>query len=445
MNENLNHGFRRIWSQVCRFVRLVALGLGLGLLASVPVRAQVTGAIFTTDSLGAVVNGNVFYQAKSEVYLDGGPAMPGAAGLPDGFYHCQVTTPNGGVLGRTPGADLQVVNGEFVQLYQLSDICYTASSLFTLKGYDDTTNSGGEYKVWISTLANFKNSESKTDNFKVREPDGPPPPPPPPPPPAKAKLCAVKFYDANANGVFDVGELQISDWLVRISGPIPDLILATPSCTYVDPGVFTVTEFEAVEDTWVHTTPAVVSNITLRSGDDKTVYFGNVCIGAGGGKTLGFWSNKNGQKLIGADDLALLVGLHLRNGDGSAFDPAGKAALSTWLLNGKAVNMAYMLSVQLSAMELNVFNGLVNGSSLVYAPELLPFGAILGSDLNDSGFITVANLMKAANAELEIHPVTTQGSPFRAYQEALKNALDDGNNNLNFVQALPCPFSFSLE
>ena len=47
--------------------------------------------------------------------------------------------------------------------------------------------------------------------------------------------------------------------------------------------------------------------------------FGNVCIGAGGGHTLGFWSNKNGQALFGTDDLAAMVGgLNLRNANGSA-------------------------------------------------------------------------------------------------------------------------------
>jgi len=35
------------------------------------------------------------------------------------------------------------------------------------------------------------------------------------------------------------------------------------------------------------------------------------------------------------------------------------------------------------------------------------------------------------------------GSPARSYQEALKNALDAGNNNLNFVQTSPCAFSFA--
>src|SRR5437667_115278 len=56
-------------------------------------RASVSGAIFTTDSTGTVVNGNL-YAAKADVYLDGGPqgnAPCSAAGLPDGDYYFQVT------------------------------------------------------------------------------------------------------------------------------------------------------------------------------------------------------------------------------------------------------------------------------------------------------------------------------------------------------------------
>ena len=67
------------------------------------------------------------------------------------------------------------------------------------------------------------------------------------------------------------------------------------------------------------TTPTSVA-VTLPP--PATVEFGNLCLGAGGGLTLGFWSNKNGKALFGADDLALMVSLNLRNASGSNFDPA---------------------------------------------------------------------------------------------------------------------------
>ena len=82
----------------------------------------------------------------------------------------------------------------------------------------------------------------------------------------------------------------------------------------------------------------------------------------GGGLTLGFWSNKNGQELQTSSDFALLTSLCSRNANGGPQDFASslannKTALNTWCLNATATNMAYMLSAQLAAMELNVAHG----------------------------------------------------------------------------------------
>jgi hypothetical protein len=163
------------------------------------------------------------------------------------------------------------------------------------------------------------------------------------------------------------------------------------------------------------------------------LYFGNICLGAGGGHTLGFWSNKNGQALIksGVGDLAMLSALNLRDGKGNNFDPLTITQFRSWLLSATATNMAYMLSAQLAAMELNVAHGIVNGDALIFAPGT-------GSP---TGFATVADIMNAANASLGTYPLTIAASAERTAQEALKNALDNGNNNLNFVQGSPatCP------
>ena len=158
------------------------------------------------------------------------------------------------------------------------------------------------------------------------------------------------------------------------------------------------------------------------------VYFGNVCLGAGGGFTLGFWSNKNGEAKMNDNggngpELALLVSLNLRNANGTAFDPANYNSFRNWLLSANATNMAYMLSAQLAAMELNVEGGSVNGGSMVFYPGL--------------GFISINDLMTAANNELGLHGLTIAQTADRAYQEKLKTALDQANNNLNFVQGSP--------
>jgi hypothetical protein len=253
-----------------------------------------------------------------------------------------------------------------------------------------------------------------------------------PTPPPAAKLNVIKFYDANANGINDDGQL-VTGWKVRIQDSI-DYIRFTPVSIILDHDDYLVTESTPVELNWFHTTPNPV-NLTLIPNEEETVEFGNLCVGAGGGLTLGFWSNNNGQSLVGADDLALLVSLNLRKAHGSHFDPATYIAFRTSLLNANATNMSYMLSAQLAAMELNVLNGKVNGNALIYAPGTTSANAL--------GFATVNAVMAEANTELGLYGLTLADSSFRAYQEALKNTLDKANNNLNFVQSSPCPFSFA--
>jgi hypothetical protein len=401
---------------------LVAVSLLMALVAPALADPPLPGAIFTTDSTCTGVDLNI-YAAEEDVYLDGGPAHPGAAGLPDGYYYVQVTEPDGTLLGTSVGSGnetpVHVTGGEFFTCYQLWAILIKASD--ETQGYDDTGNPGGEYKVWVSNESSFINNSTKTDNFKVRD-ENPLQPP---------ELNVIKFYDANANGINDDGQL-ITGWKVRIQDDI-DYIRYTPVNMVLDTDAYTVTEFYPLETNWMPTTRNPVS-ITLEEEEEETVEFGNLCLGAGGGLTLGFWSNKNGAKWFGADDLELMVILNLRNADGSDFDPANYDSFRSWLLSATATNMAYMLSAQLAAMELNVYNGKVDENALVYAPGTTSANAL--------GFAAVGDVMAEANAELGSHGDTTAGSPYRDYQEALKDALDEANNNASFVQPTPCPFSF---
>jgi hypothetical protein len=394
-------------------ILMVTLALGFISLRSVKAFAGLTGAIYTTDAGCTGVNVNIFAD-KDAVYLDGGPAG-GGSGLPEGFYYVKVTEPNGTLLGSSTTAIVQVnAAGKFVFCYQLSAILVKTSD--GSPGYDDTGNNGGVYKVWISPTADF--AEQKTDNFKVNcdNCNGTPP---------QGTLEVIKFYDANANGKNDDGQL-ITGWKVRIQDGI-DFFRFTPVSIVVAPDDYTVTESDPVESNWLHTTTNPV-NATVVDKQTTKVEFGNVCLGAGGGLTLGFWSNKNGQALFGPDDLALMVSLNLRNGSGAAFNPASYSEFRTWILSATATNMAYMLSAQLAAMRLNVLNGKVSGTALVYSPTL--------------GFISINKLMDDANTELGTHGTAYSGDSWRTYQESLKNALDKANNNLNFVQATPCPFTF---
>lgn len=503
------------------------------------------GAVFTTDSTCTGVDLNI-YNTKKDVYLDGGPAKAGAAGLPDGDYYVKVTAPDGTLLGTSVGSanetPINVTAGEFSTCYQLWLILIKASN--GNQGYDDTPNPGGEYKVWVSTVSTFDNNSTKTDNFKVKYPGDDPcigegcggptivaisgykycdannsgsldsgeagianwkitvsysnsdgngsidtytdangywslvfpqdttisvtegtvdgwkqtgpssgsyslvlgttdvtdlnfgnvP---------YATICASKFYDTNTNGSQGSGENPISGWKMTLTGATSSDFGSVPVSLvgYTDaagstcfgnllPGTYTVAEAASLTGNWVATTATSKQFTVLPcDGSGQSVTFGNVCLGAGGGLTLGFWSNKNGQALITTSDLAALTALNLVDGTGKAFDPTKGSTLSTWLLNANATNMAYMLSAQLATMKLNVLHGFVSGSALVQNPC-------------DGSFITINALMIAANASLGTNPVTITTSSTRTYQECLKTTLDKANNNLNFVQGSACTKSF---
>jgi cysteine-rich repeat protein len=162
--------------------------------------ARLRGAIFTTLADGSRVNANI-YEAKTDVYLDGGPgdgAPIGAAALPNGDYYFQVTNPNGRLLlSEDPIACRRfTVNDGIITSVAPSGGCAHVTGLdvdhdaltVQLMPYSDTPNPGGVYKVWVTRVGDydasatrfhgFLPSESKTDNFKVRKAEVPPPPEP---------------------------------------------------------------------------------------------------------------------------------------------------------------------------------------------------------------------------------------------------------------------------
>ena len=211
------------------------------------------------------------------------------------------------------------------------------------------------------------------------------------PPVTPATLNVTKFYDANANGVKDGAETDITGWKVQVENGSTQSGTTPFTASGLAPGDYTASEFSPNEANWIATTDTSVP-VTLAAGETKSVSFGNVCTGDGGGLTIGFWGNKDGLALVGSTDLQMLRDLNLVNANGTAFNPTTAAQLKTWLSKASATNMAYMLSAQLAAMKLNVFNGKVSGSALVYAPGVTGANAL--------GFITVDALMAEANAAL---------------------------------------------
>lgn len=407
------------------FIALAAFALLAVTAATALMAAPLTGAIYTTDSTCSGININL-YPNKDAVYLNGGPQGQGN-GLPEGNYFVRVTEPDGTPLGSSIDGPLgpQPVHvnatGYFDQCYQLSSIVTPAPG--GGPGYNDTTNNGNEYKVWVCTDEQF--SQCKTDNFKVSHNDGPPPT-------QNGEITVRKFYDANQNGSKDPGEVYLEGWQFVLSGPSTfSNPLLTTFTSEALAGIYTATESATIETNWFATTNMTL-NALVADGDTSELEFGNYCTLTPGGHTKGYWSNKNGQQEETAADFVTLTNLHLGNFDGSARDftaalNINKKNLNTWLLDASAKNMAYMLSAQLAATKLSVIHGYTN-------PAVIVDGAMNVNDL-----IAYADSLLAADSS------TLAGDPNRAEQGRVKDILDLINNGGSFVQpsAVNCPYTFA--
>jgi hypothetical protein len=386
------------------------------------------------------------YASKSAAYIGGGST------LADGDYYFAVLAPGSQQSGFVDGAAGNLSTDAWTsRRFSVSGgaISYSGPhalgtspqgrAIIGLAPFADTPNEGGVYIAAICAASATSASQCKYDAFKAPSSSGVVI--------TEGKFPVVSgasYYDANANGRWDSGEPGIPGWRIDYHDGVSDVIWSGADgtfSTFLMADSYSFKAAQAIAGTWVQTGNTVsqlatygAATATLNAdksyditvADDSGVsglYFGSLCLGAGGGRTLGFWSNKNGQAMINASDLAFLSSLSLRDAAGNPFDPATNAQLKSWLLSGTATNMAYMLSVQLATMELNVRKGLVSPSMLIQAPPL--------------GYPTVAALMGAANTALASDGVVLSGSPVRAYQEALKTALDRGNNDLAFVQPTP--------
>jgi hypothetical protein len=428
----------------------------------------VAGAGYTTfdPDIGGCKNGTGvncnIYTSKDAVYMSGGPVST-VSGLSNGSYFFAVVA---------PGAQLTFLTGEgllstdsveartfSVVDHQVDTLAYEATGgghdtgtspqgrpIIALAPYLDTPNNGGVYVLAICASGATSPSECKYDAFRIREGDDPDPQFP--------ILRGMKYYDANLNGQWDAGEQGIQGWAIdyhdEVSGTVVTegdgtfvLTLIADTYLFIERQPTNTTAWHQTGNTVDQTVTTGGASVTLADKvytvvavDDSVISglnFGNVCVGAGGGHTLGFWSNKNGQALIDGDDLAALRALHLYTWPYANFDPTTKQQVRSWLLNGTATNMAIMLSVQMAATVLNLRNGLVSNSAIVYAP---------GTTSADAhGFASLSALITEAELTLAANPQTLDGNPERAHQEALKNAFDNANNNLNFLQAGPstCP------
>jgi hypothetical protein len=458
----------------------LTLAVAAALASANAAQAQnIAGAIFTSTADGTAVDANN-YPSKLAVYLNGGPQNCISPGLPAGIYYYMVTNPSGSILlSLDPVADRKFeVGGGFGGKIAInlgntathpngSSPCGGISIRLAKNASDfaDTPNAGGVYKAWITRAADFEaacpslaksceldafiHSNTKTDNFRVRTSVNPPDDDNPP---DSGELQSFKYYDANVDGVYDVGtDLPLANWPMTMdppegSDPATQVTSGSGFTLWTDlpPGEYTVTEGEPDQLNWYNTEPSggehldddtvltpIWASATVANNTTAEVEFGNFCLSPSGGHTLGFWSNKNGQARLNDDggmgpEFILLSSKHLVDAAGLPFNPVTYTPFRNWLLGGTATNMSYMLSVQLAAMLLNIESGIVDGNALY-----LPYNG------------TINELVAAAEAALTLDGYTPAGDPNRGTQGQLKDWIDALNNNANVVPTTPCAYTFT--
>lgn len=377
-----------------------------------------SGATYTSLKDGSSVNQNI-YADKKDVYLNGGPQNQNGAGLPDGVYFFQVTSPNGILLSSDPVLCRQVdVVGGVVAGYHIDPDCrpnmYHDNGDFNpangntpvqLVPYDNTPNNGGEYKLWLirkfddvgvqisfpasnnrrETELIFRNANAKTDNFKVFRRGGGGG--------GQTVLGGVKFFDADADGVLDPSDFPLEGFRINVFYDDPDddpdlgWILLDPNnqgyTTVTGPdgswsfasstlkGVFfkvcEVLPSTGNDCEWVQTLPdpgvagpdagCWMGEAPNSGGFLVGLNFGNVCLcPLEGGHTRGYWHNINGADRFTADDLQAMVDLCLRDQDGSDFNPANHDEFASYLVGSVGANGRNMANMLSAQLAALVLN-----------------------------------------------------------------------------------------
>jgi hypothetical protein len=296
----------------------------------------------------------------------------------------------------------------------------------------------------------------------------------------------IKFEDHNGNGVRDAGDQPLSGWTMILNDDGDGIVEAGEASAVtgsdgryrfsnLGPGSYIIIE-ATPPNAWVQTLGE--DGYTVLVGDvdqdglqgSREVWsggfvadldFGNTHVGVENAKTIGFWSNKNGQALITSGDLSFLRSLSLRKTDGGDFDPISAADVKKFLVgstSANAYNMANMLSAQLIATVLNLRHGFLGSSSSIFTQAILlswsgnsqvsasgadyflnnldhdgntgSYEADASGIINEYGFASIEGLIAAANESLASDRLTISGGVTRAYQEALKIVFDGMNNNL---------------
>ncbi len=237
-------------------------------------------------------------------------------------------------------------------------------------------------------------------------------------------VTGTVFVDSDRDGVRDPGEGPAADWQVRLvtdGSSVATSSGTTGGYAFADVPTGSYSVELVLKPGFVATAAATVALEHCGCADTPIAAFGVApAILACDGHGIGYWRNKHGlRKVHDFGMLATLPALQLRGMFGSHVAPSHLLTFDLYLTCANSLNMAYMLSAQLLAMHCNVLAGFVDPNCVIRDKHL--------------GNISVANLMQQAIVSLSQHGFTVPGHPRRKAQERLKNALDNANNNRNWL------------
>jgi hypothetical protein len=169
----------------------LSVALQYGSLAAPNDALALTGAVYTSNFDGSIINENVDYPSKSDVYLTGGPCN-GGSHLAAGDYYFEVKSPNGELLSSDAIGNRKFTVGANGFISSTSGThgthpvnCDPPQTGITVQliPFADTPNPGGEYKLTVATAVSVEactgfdagstsfeicnGADQKSDNYKV--------------------------------------------------------------------------------------------------------------------------------------------------------------------------------------------------------------------------------------------------------------------------------------
>lgn len=274
-------------------------------LTTVSALAAVSGAIYTTDKTGTIVNANTQYGTPADVYLSGGPQNLKASGLPDDTYYFQITDPSGKTLLSTDNAvcrQLTVAGGRVVGASPASGACAhldgtpnpaNGATPVQLSPFGPTPNAGGVYKAWMiptskatigsdSKVLTFAQKNAKTDNFKIPAFTPPPAGSCQPSSSLSVLVTGTNVTSYVPKGSWGSGATGVSVVNVEGSSIIPALIPTVNAVNSCASNATTGTTVCTANNTDVYLFSGTTLGSTLASGGSGTISFsGGSCTNCG--------------------------------------------------------------------------------------------------------------------------------------------------------------------